>query len=109
MRATVVLLIFALFAWAFYNAPTDETIKGALIAAFSGAWGYYLGSNVSSREVRDQARRATDQAREAVAFAREVVVHEKPQPVEVVNSPEQPVPTTESQPQPAEELPPYAR
>ena len=107
MRAIVVLLIFGLFGWAFYNAPQDETIKGALIAAFSGAWGFYLGSNVSSREVREQAVKATDQAREAVAFAREVVVQEKPQQVEVVNSPSAPVPTTEAAT--VDERPDYAR
>lgn len=49
------------FAAAFINNPS-ETMTGALIAAFAGAWGYYLGSSNSSNIVRDQVGKALDLA-----------------------------------------------
>lgn len=45
------------FAFAYYRDP-DDTMKGALIAAFAGAWGYYLGSSNSSNHIRDQMDKA---------------------------------------------------
>jgi hypothetical protein len=110
MRAVVVLLIFVLFGWGYYNSPADETIKGALIAAFSGAWGFYLGSNVSSKEIRDQASVATEQARDATKLAREVIVQDRPQPVVVTNAPDEPVPVAnEAKADDEAGLPEYAR
>lgn len=98
MRAIVVLLIFLFFGVAYAQNPSDETLKGALIAAFSGAWGFYLGSSRSAGEIRAQADTATKTAREAVAFARETAaapLDEEPTKVEVVQPPGKPVPTTE--------------
>lgn len=111
MRAIVVLLIFLFFGVAYAQNPTDETLKGALIAAFSGAWGFYLGSSRSAGEIRAQADTATKTAREAVAFARETVADalpaepEAPTKVEVVQPPGKPVPTTD-EPGPAFVPPP---
>lgn len=51
------------FAGAYINEPS-ETMTGALIAAFAGAWGYYLGSSNSSNEVRKQVGQALDLAKE---------------------------------------------
>lgn len=45
------------FAYAYAKNP-DDTMKGALIAAFAGAWGYYLGSSNSSNHIRDQMDKA---------------------------------------------------
>lgn len=49
------------FAAAYVHSP-DDTMKGALIAAFAGAWGYYLGSSNSSNQVREQVGKALDLA-----------------------------------------------
>ncbi len=49
------------FAAAYIDNP-DDTMKGALIAAFAGAWGYYLGSSNSSNQVREQVGKALDLA-----------------------------------------------
>lgn len=49
------------FGAAYINKP-DDTMNGALIAAFAGAWGYYLGSSNSSNAVREQVGKALDLA-----------------------------------------------
>ena len=49
------------FAAAYVYNPS-ETMNGALIAAFAGAWGFYLGSSNSSNEVRGQVGQALDLA-----------------------------------------------
>ena len=49
------------FASAYIYNPS-ETMNGALIAAFAGAWGYYLGSSNSSNAVREQVGQALDLA-----------------------------------------------
>jgi hypothetical protein len=50
-----------MFGWAYSEDVADATMKGALIGAFSGAWGYYLGSSrgahVADRE-RQQGTRS---------------------------------------------------
>ena len=51
--------IIACFMAAYIRHPT-ETMNGALIAAFAGAWGYYLGSSNSSNVVREQMGKALD-------------------------------------------------
>lgn len=43
-----------------YIFNPSETMNGALIAAFAGAWGYYLGSSNSSNVVREQVGKALD-------------------------------------------------
>lgn len=47
------------FGAAYIHEPS-ETMNGALIAAFAGAWGYYLGSSNSSNAIRDQVGKALD-------------------------------------------------
>jgi hypothetical protein len=49
-RAAIALTIIAAFVAAYFKDPTDDTMKGALIAAFAGAWGYYLGSSKGSSD-----------------------------------------------------------
>lgn len=52
------------FAAAYVNRP-DDTMNGALIAAFAGAWGFYLGSSNSSSQIREQMGTALDLAKAA--------------------------------------------
>ena len=63
----VAFVIIALFAYAFIHNPTDDTLKGALIAAFAGAWGYYLGSSKGAVENREQLNKQSDLLAETAA------------------------------------------
>lgn len=58
-RTVVALSLIALFAFAYFHNPDDE-LTGALIGAFSGAWGYYLGSSKGAADASAQAGKATD-------------------------------------------------
>lgn len=49
------------FAAAYIFNPS-ETMNGALIAAFAGAWGFYLGSSNGSQVVREQMGKVIDLA-----------------------------------------------
>lgn len=49
------------FAVAYIFDPSP-TMNGALIAAFSGAWGYYLGSSNGAGMAREQVGKALDLA-----------------------------------------------
>lgn len=42
------LLLIAMFGGAYAFDPSDDAMKGALIAAFSAAYGYWLGSSSGS-------------------------------------------------------------
>lgn len=57
----IAFTIIAGFGYAYAQEP-DETMKGALIAGFAGAWGYYLGSSNSSNHIRDQMDKTLDLA-----------------------------------------------
>ena len=59
------LLLIGLFAFAYFHNPDDE-LTGSLIAAFSGAWGYYLGSSQGAKDAGDRASKATDALASAV-------------------------------------------
>lgn len=52
-QAMIAGFIILLFGAAYMKEPTDDTMKGALIAAFAGAWGYYLGSSKGASENRE--------------------------------------------------------
>lgn len=54
---TIIIGFAAAYVW-----NPSETMNGALIAAFAGAWGYYLGSSNSSNQVREQVGKALDLA-----------------------------------------------
>jgi uncharacterized membrane protein len=58
-RFIVAYTIILGFAGAYINNPSD-TMTGALIAGFAGAWGYYLGSSNSSSAVREQVGKALE-------------------------------------------------
>jgi hypothetical protein len=69
-REFVAMVLLGYFGWAFYQNPTNETIIGALLMAFAGAWGFYLGgskvgSDTATKNadtVAAQAQGATDTA-----------------------------------------------
>lgn len=60
-RFAIAIVIIGLFAWAYWSAPSQE-MTGALIAAFSGAWGYFLGSSSGAARNADNAGKALDLA-----------------------------------------------
>jgi hypothetical protein len=60
-RFVIAMSIILLFAGA-YIADPDATMRGALIAAFAGSWGYYLGSSSGSAKSADNLGKALDAA-----------------------------------------------
>lgn len=58
-RFVIAYTIIVLFTGAYIYKP-DETMNGALIAAFAGAWGFYLGSSSSSAKQADSTAKALD-------------------------------------------------
>lgn len=65
-RLFVAFAIIGLFGWAFAANMGDETMKGALIAAFAGAWGFYLGSSNNAARANDRADKAIELGHEAL-------------------------------------------
>ncbi|WP_324807244.1 hypothetical protein SH584_11555 [Sphingomonas sp. LY29] len=99
-RFLITVLLIGLFGYAYIIDPSDEAMKGALIGAFSAAYGFWIGSKQN-----DKATENTGKAFDAIQAAAAMPSTTEPQQVEVVNSPSHPVPTTASD----EELPEYAR
>lgn len=60
-RFVVAYTIILGFAVAYIHNPSD-TMNGALIAAFAGSWGYYLGSSSGASNTREQVGKALDLA-----------------------------------------------
>lgn len=58
-RFVIAYTIILGFAAAYIFHPSD-TMNGALIAAFAGAWGYYLGSSSATQQVREQMGKVID-------------------------------------------------
>lgn len=58
-KFAIAYTIITAFFVAYINDPS-ETMNGALIAAFAGAWGYYLGSSSSSGQIREQMGKVID-------------------------------------------------
>lgn len=89
----VSLILICLFGYAYF-AETDRDVRnllvGALIAGFSGAWGYWLGSSNSSNKVRDQMDRALGIAEASVPSP------DNPQPVVIEQPAEKPVPVSDT-------------
>jgi hypothetical protein len=56
------LLLIGMFGWAYSEDVADATMKGALIGAFSGAWGYYLGSSRGATSQTENVSKALDLA-----------------------------------------------
>lgn len=50
-RAVIALILIAGFMAAYFQDKTpNEIMRGALIGAFAGAWGYFLGSSKGSND-----------------------------------------------------------
>lgn len=45
----IALVVLSMFAWAYARSSDDATMRGALIAGFAGAWGYFLGSSAGAK------------------------------------------------------------
>ena len=60
-RFVIAYTIILLFAGAYIFHPS-ETMNGALIAAFAGAWGFFLGSSSGAAKQADNAGKALDLA-----------------------------------------------
>lgn len=63
-RGLITILIVVGFFAAYFMDPGNETMKGALIAAFAGAWGYWLGSSHGAAENRATLDRVIDRQTE---------------------------------------------
>jgi hypothetical protein len=59
-RAVITTVVMGLFAFAYAYNPSDEMMKGALIAAFSLAVSYWLGSSKGSSDKADQLERQAE-------------------------------------------------
>lgn len=69
-REFVALVLLGMFAWAFFQNPTDEIIIGALLSAFAAAWGFYLGgSKVGADTAKTNAETVAAQAQGATINA----------------------------------------
>lgn len=72
------LILIGLFGWAYSEDVSDATMKGALIGAFSGAWGYYLGSSRGATSQTENVSKALDLAASPTAPAPQPDVLLKP-------------------------------
>lgn len=61
-RLLISLIVLGIFAWAFGENVTDDTMKGAIIGALNVVAGYWLGSSNSSNQTREQVGKALDLA-----------------------------------------------
>jgi hypothetical protein len=67
-REWIAFAIIGLFAYAFIQNPTEQLMVGAIIAAFSTAYGFYLGgSKTGSDTATKNADTVAEQARAAVS------------------------------------------
>jgi hypothetical protein len=74
-------MLVSLFTGAYVMHPNDGTLNGAIIAAFSAAWGYYIGSSKGTNTQADNLGKVLDLAN-------------SPKKVEVTNTEQNPVPVT---------------
>ena len=58
-RFFISLLLISLFAYAYFLHPS-QLMDGAIIGAFSSAYGYWLGSSKSNAEARELTGKALD-------------------------------------------------
>jgi hypothetical protein len=65
-RLLIAAAVIGLFAWALSRNPSDPTFKGALIAGFAAAWGYYLGSSRNAATANERSDAALSVTHEAL-------------------------------------------
>lgn len=63
-RFVITLLLILLFGYAYAQEPADQAMKGAIIAAFSAAYGFWLGTRSN-----DKATENTGKAFDAITAA----------------------------------------
>jgi hypothetical protein len=73
-RFVITLLLVGLFGYAFAQDPSDESMKGAIIAAFSTAYGFWLAG-----KEKEQSTANTGKALTAILNAQEtpLVSHDR--------------------------------
>lgn len=60
-RFAITLLLIGLFGFAYIHDPADQAMKGAIIAAFSAAYGFWIGAKGN-----EQATENTGKAFDAI-------------------------------------------
>ncbi len=65
-RFIITLLLISLFAFAYIQDPADQAMKGALIGAFSAAYGFWIGS-----KNQEKSSENTGKALDAIKAAQE--------------------------------------
>lgn len=55
-RFIITLLLIGLFGFAYINDPSDEAMKGALIGAFSAAYGFWIGSKSNEKATENTGK-----------------------------------------------------
>lgn len=63
-RFIITLLLIGLFAFAYLHDPADQAMKGAIIAAFSAAYGFWIGSK-NNEQNSENTGKAFDAIKEA--------------------------------------------
>lgn len=87
-RFIITLMLIGLFAFAYIDDPSDQAMKGAIIAAFSAAYGFWIGSKQN-----EQATENTGKAFEAItAAAQATPATDTPQRVTIDQPDDEPVP-----------------
>lgn len=67
-RFLIASAVIGLFAWAFARSQGEQLslMTGALVAAFAGAWGFYLGSSSGASKQAERADKAVEVASSAL-------------------------------------------
>lgn len=50
-RVWITLILIGLFGYAYAMDPSDQAMKGALIAAFAAAYGFWIGASKTGGEI----------------------------------------------------------
>lgn len=65
----IAMTVVLLFGFAYVRNPGNDTLEGALIAGFAGAWGYFLGSSDAGKRAGERADKVTVLAHDALRIA----------------------------------------
>ena len=59
-RVAITFCLILLFAYAYAQEPSDQAMKGALIAAFAAAYGYWIGAAKANETATENTGKAFD-------------------------------------------------
>lgn len=79
--------VIVLFGAAYAQNPNNEMLIGALISAFTGAVGYWLGSSKGAQDNRDQLNKAQDRLLAASTPTPAKVEPEQARPADLADLP----------------------